>query len=328
MFLLWYYLIATSFFRDSVAHEMFQEVDENIDRNHRTMQLKNKKDDNIAKEWNGETPHTISNDEIWFDMNDSEEKDYEILDVEDVDEDLSHPSDERNYESLMNYIKQEKSIGLTSSYGDSTNELLTSEDFSSNEVDGMTYGTEGNDFDESERVKREIDAEDLPNNLDNVTYDGNDLQFRQGNDFKEYRSRVLQPNPYTSVYDYEYATPEREPREDRWSIYPCVTNLRELYTCIFCWLLRLESWKCHDQQCTKSRLYGYKVQPLQALRGLFWYPRLGWVPQVNSGTQPNRGDRNRPQSIVGWESGSLLYCVRMFLRTWVSDFVSMNQATH
>ncbi|GBN28189.1 hypothetical protein AVEN_225581-1 [Araneus ventricosus] len=23
------------------------------------------------------------------------------------------------------------------------------------------------------------------------------------------------------------------------------------------------------------------------LRGLFWYPRLGWVPHVNNGTQPN-----------------------------------------
>ncbi|GBM38059.1 hypothetical protein AVEN_160318-1 [Araneus ventricosus] len=33
------------------------------------------------------------------------------------------------------------------------------------------------------------------------------------------------------------------------------------------------------------------------LRGLLWYPRLGWelgwVPHVNNGTQPNRGYQNR-----------------------------------
>ncbi|GBN83918.1 hypothetical protein AVEN_166492-1 [Araneus ventricosus] len=33
-------------------------------------------------------------------------------------------------------------------------------------------------------------------------------------------------------------------------------------------------------------------------RGLFWYPRLGWVPHVDNGTQsnsqPNRGYQNRP----------------------------------
>ncbi|GBL80352.1 hypothetical protein AVEN_92262-1 [Araneus ventricosus] len=34
--------------------------------------------------------------------------------------------------------------------------------------------------------------------------------------------------------------------------------------------------------------------PQLTLRGLFWYPRLGWVPHVNTGTRPNRGYQNRP----------------------------------
>ncbi|GBN35729.1 hypothetical protein AVEN_240173-1 [Araneus ventricosus] len=29
-------------------------------------------------------------------------------------------------------------------------------------------------------------------------------------------------------------------------------------------------------------------------RGLFWYPRLGWVSLLTGGTQPNRGYQNRP----------------------------------
>ncbi|GBO30935.1 hypothetical protein AVEN_62394-1 [Araneus ventricosus] len=33
-------------------------------------------------------------------------------------------------------------------------------------------------------------------------------------------------------------------------------------------------------------------------RGLFWYPRLGWVPHVNNGTQPNRGYQNRPPRVM------------------------------
>ncbi|GBM81033.1 hypothetical protein AVEN_56742-1 [Araneus ventricosus] len=41
-----------------------------------------------------------------------------------------------------------------------------------------------------------------------------------------------------------------------------------------------------------------KAFSFNKLRGLFWYPRLGWesgwVPHVNNGTQPNRGYQNRP----------------------------------
>ncbi|GBM43503.1 hypothetical protein AVEN_9456-1 [Araneus ventricosus] len=38
------------------------------------------------------------------------------------------------------------------------------------------------------------------------------------------------------------------------------------------------------------------------LRGLFWYPRLGWelgwVPLLMCGTQPNRGYQNRPLNLT------------------------------
>ncbi|GBN92393.1 hypothetical protein AVEN_162295-1 [Araneus ventricosus] len=40
-------------------------------------------------------------------------------------------------------------------------------------------------------------------------------------------------------------------------------------------------------------------------RGLFWYPRLGWVPHVNNGTQSNRRYQNRPLSESEKESVKL-----------------------
>ncbi|GBL74262.1 hypothetical protein AVEN_235262-1 [Araneus ventricosus] len=61
-----------------------------------------------------------------------------------------------------------------------------------------------------------------------------------------------------------------------------------------------------DESRRSSRIYNeahawIKVDlmcHLLTFRGLFWYPRLGWVPHVNNGTQPNsqpnRGYQNRP----------------------------------
>ncbi|CAL1269995.1 unnamed protein product [Larinioides sclopetarius] len=262
MLMLWYCLITTFFFSETWTQNFFQEVGENNDMNHRTTELNN--DDKIAKELDGEIPRIHSNDEIWFDTNDDEEKDYDILDVEeDVDDYLSYPSDDRNYENLMNYIKQEKSVGLISNkdnYKDSKEENFASEDFSVNEMGGRIHGLEGNDFDESERFKREINS-DFPSDRGNLTYGGDDLQFRQGIDFDVYRRNVLQPNPYTSVYDFEHATPEQEIWENRWEISPCVTNLRELYTCIFCSgdpSIRQQFLSCYDLLPKRVKEQGIK----------------------------------------------------------------------
>ncbi|KAF8795862.1 hypothetical protein HNY73_000313 [Argiope bruennichi] len=180
MFLLWFGLIVAFFLIESEAHKDSERM--------RGI----KKDEKVREEKYGEIPR--SNDEIWFDSIDNEDEDYEILDVE--EDNLLHPSDLRNYESLLNYVNQRNN------FGNSKNKFLTPETIPSNDKGGVTYSKNVNDIDELDEYNRKYEAEDLTNNL--------------------------------GVYDIGYATPEREPGEDRWRITPCVTTLRELYTCIFC----------------------------------------------------------------------------------------------
>ncbi|XP_055946961.1 origin recognition complex subunit 1-like [Argiope bruennichi] len=216
MFLLWFGLIVAFFLIESGAHKDSERM--------RGI----KKDEKVREEKYGEIPR--SNDEIWFDSIDSEDEDYEILDVE--EDNLLHPSD---------------------------NKFLTPETIPSNDKGGMTYSKKVNNIDELDEYNRKYEAEDLTNNLGNLTYSGNDLKFRQNEhneedddedgddedgddedgddedgDDEEDHNDIWFPLPYTGVYDIGYATPEREPGEDRWRITPCVTTLRELYTCIFC----------------------------------------------------------------------------------------------
>ncbi|GFU18076.1 hypothetical protein NPIL_362931, partial [Nephila pilipes] len=41
-------------------------------------------------------------------------------------------------------------------------------------------------------------------------------------------------NPFTGIYTHNHATPDREFKEQIIEVKPCITTLKELYTCIFC----------------------------------------------------------------------------------------------
>ncbi|GBN05881.1 hypothetical protein AVEN_116805-1 [Araneus ventricosus] len=57
------------------------------------------------------------------------------------------------------------------------------------------------------------------------------------------------------------------------------------------------------------------------LRGLFSYPRLGWVPHVNNRTQPNRGYQNRLLNHTQGGQKSSRWCGRKVWRRAASSGV-------
>ncbi|GIY88433.1 hypothetical protein CDAR_287431 [Caerostris darwini] len=74
---------------------------------------------------------------------------------------------------------------------------------------------------EKKRIKRGVNPIDGPISLKELKQVKINVPFKMG-------ERDLY------VTEYHHATLESEDRENRWKIPTCVTNLKELYTCIFC----------------------------------------------------------------------------------------------
>ncbi|GBO05533.1 hypothetical protein AVEN_60295-1 [Araneus ventricosus] len=76
----------------------------------------------------------------------------------------------------------------------------------------------------------------------------------------------------------------------------------------------LEKQKLLTQNAVNLDSRNRPWSPKGRLRGLFWYPRLGWVPLLTYGTQPNRGYQNRYLS--QWADSAVAHVRAVFCGHW------------